>query len=79
MTPREWLDQGRLADNDAGAKTPREYFRKLLKALWEEGDSFSGKRPFGNSGWDSDLFDALPDPMSGDDADQFILEAIACL
>lgn len=33
----------------------REYFYELLATLWKEGEGFSGKRPFGNSGWDADL------------------------
>lgn len=39
--------------------TPRKYFTELLLTLWEEGESFSGKRPFGNSGWYYDLFRVL--------------------
>jgi len=35
--------------------TVGNFFTELLKALWIEGESFSGKRPFGNSGWDGDL------------------------
>ena len=36
--------------------TIREYLYELLKRLWEEGEGFSSKRPFGNSGWQTDLF-----------------------
>lgn len=39
--------------------TIREYFKQLLKSLWVEGDGFSGKRPFGNSGWQFDVYKAL--------------------
>ena len=42
-------------DNDAGAATIREYLIALLAAVWEQEESFSGKRPFGSSGWKSDL------------------------
>lgn len=35
--------------------TVREYLKELLKALWEEKEGFSGKRPFGNSGWEAEL------------------------
>lgn len=42
-----------LGENDAEAKTIGEYLGKLLATLWEEEESFSGKRPFGNSGWQS--------------------------
>ena len=42
-------------DNDSGATTVRGYLIKLLETLWREQEGFSGKRPFGNSGWDYDL------------------------
>lgn len=34
----------------------REYLHELLPTLWEEGEGFSGKRPFGNSGWEFDVY-----------------------
>jgi hypothetical protein len=37
----------------------REYLIELLRALWIEGERFSGKRPFGNSGWEYDLYKPL--------------------
>lgn len=39
--------------------TIREYLKELLLELWEEKESFSGKRPFGNSGWEYDLYKPL--------------------
>jgi len=48
-----------MSDNDAGASTIREYLKALLTTLWNEGEGFSGKRPFGNSGWEYDLYKAL--------------------
>lgn len=39
--------------------TLREYFKMLLTELWSKEDSFSGKRPFGNSGWKYDVYGAL--------------------
>ena len=36
-----------------------EYLKRLLLTLWKEQDEFSGKRPFGNSGWDYDLMACL--------------------
>ena len=39
--------------------TLREYFKRLLYTLWEESDGFSGKRPFGNSGWQLDIIYVL--------------------
>lgn len=47
--------------NDAGAGTVREYLVKLLVVLWRDQECFSGKRPFGNSSWDWDLYMALVD------------------
>lgn len=31
----------------------------MLKELWREKEGFSGKRPFGNSGWENDLYEPL--------------------
>lgn len=39
--------------------TVREFFFELLKTLWIEQEGFSGKRPFGNSGWDGNLIVCL--------------------
>lgn len=39
--------------------TIRDYLKTLLMTVWEEGESFSGKRPFGNSGWEYDLYAPL--------------------
>ncbi len=36
--------------------TVLDYLRELLELLWQEQDGFSGKRPFGNSGWEWDLY-----------------------
>lgn len=44
-----------LPINDANAVNIKDYFIKLLEILWIEGEGFSGKRPFGNSGWEYDL------------------------
>lgn len=41
------------------APTIREYFHALLKELWEQQEGFSGKRPFGDSGWNNDLYGPL--------------------
>lgn len=35
------------------------YLIELLKTLWIEQQNFSGKRPFGNGGWDYDLYTVL--------------------
>lgn len=48
-----------MEPNDAGALTVREYLKALVAAVWRKGEGFSGKRPFGNSGWECDLLRAL--------------------
>ena len=48
-----------MGENDANAATVREYLFSLLSQLWIEREGFSGKRPFGNSGWDYDLIAPL--------------------
>lgn len=43
-------------DSDVGDNlTVRDYLRILLLQLWAQQEGFSGKRPFGNSGWEYDL------------------------
>jgi len=44
---------------DVDGLTIKEYFKELLITLWKEGESFSSKRPFGNSGWEYDLYKPL--------------------
>jgi len=46
-------------ENDARASTVREYLVALLARLWEDKEAFNGKRPFGNSGWENDIYLAL--------------------
>lgn len=48
-----------MEDNDSGADTVRGYLLALLAELWKHGEGFSGKRPFGNSGWETDLYHPL--------------------
>ncbi len=51
MTPQQVLDI-KFACDDLGAEvTIREWLIALVRTLWLEGEGFSGKRPFGNSGW----------------------------
>jgi len=45
-----------LPRNDSGASTVRGYLVALLAELWREEEGFSGKRPFGNSGWQHDIY-----------------------
>lgn len=37
----------------------KDYLKELLKTVWRECESFSGKRPFGNSGWQYDIYSEL--------------------
>jgi hypothetical protein len=48
-----------MGHNDARAATVGDYLIALLHALWNEGEGFSGKRPFGNSGWEYEIYTAL--------------------
>jgi hypothetical protein len=44
---------------DCSAENLRLYFYYLLDAVWVEGEDFSGKRPFGNSDWETEVYAAL--------------------
>lgn len=48
-----------LIDDYENLITVRQYLCNLLVRLWEEKESFSGKRPFGNSDWDAVITYAL--------------------
>lgn len=48
-----------MKENDANAETIGHYLKTLLIAVLEEQEGFSGKRPFGNSGWFRDLVEPL--------------------
>jgi hypothetical protein len=80
-----------MGENDADAGTIGDYLRALLTELWLKEESFSGKRPFGNSGWQNEVYtalvkaDAVPGEIDGDGylmsceteaADRLVLEAI---
>lgn len=41
--------------NSAGLSIVKEYLCQLLLDVWKYGEGFDGKRPFGDSGWESDL------------------------
>jgi len=53
-TPQQILKTP-MDDNDSGASSIGGYLTALLAEVWREGECFSGKRPFGNSGWEYDL------------------------
>lgn len=47
-------------DSDAGEDIrARDYLCELLSKVWMEEQMFSGKRPFGNSDWQWELFGPL--------------------
>jgi len=48
-----------MQENDAGAATIRDYLLALLLGVWNEGEGFDGKRPFGNSSWELEVYFAL--------------------
>lgn len=50
-----------MGDNDANAATIRDYLVALLLELWREEGNFSGKNPFGNDGWQYEVYGALYD------------------
>jgi hypothetical protein len=58
MTGKEILDLP-MKQNDAEAKTIRDYLKAIVYEVWDRGEGFSGKRPFGNSGWERDLYEPL--------------------
>lgn len=58
-TPEQVLAVEMPQPNDAGAHTIRDYLVSLLAEVWRALDDFSAKRPFGNSGWNWDLYRAL--------------------
>lgn len=58
MRPEEVLALPML-ENDAEAATVGEYLLALLREVWRREEEFSGKRPFGSSGWKHDVYRAL--------------------
>lgn len=89
---RAVLDCPMEPGNAAGTATVRQYLTKLLEELWREEEGFSGKRPFGSSGWQSDVHlelvrhgmvagtldaDGYLDDCDDDTADALVLAAIA--
>lgn len=44
---------------EIGKMRIRDYLCALLTKLWQEVEDFSGKRPFGSSGWEWELYKAL--------------------
>lgn len=48
-----------ISDDVDEGTTLKEYLILLLDTLWYEDESFSGKRPFGNSGWQYEVYASL--------------------
>lgn len=59
VTDAESILNIKLTQGEMQGITIKQYFHHLLYTLWVEGEGFSGKRPFGNSGWEHDLYHAL--------------------
>lgn len=57
-TDSEILDTP-MGPNDAGADTIRDYLIRLLAQVWGAGEAFNRQRPFGNTGWEWELYAAL--------------------
>lgn len=59
MSNKEILEL-KFFSNDLDVElTIKEYLKKLLYKVWEEAECFSGKRPFGNSGWQYEMAKCL--------------------
>ncbi len=58
MVTTEELLSCKMQKNDSGVNTVKRYFKELLFLLWRDSEGFSGKRPFGNSDWESEVFTA---------------------
>lgn len=48
-----------MPENDADAATVGEYLGLLLSTLWLQDEGFSSKRPFGNSSWKYEVYEAM--------------------
>lgn len=58
-----------MGENDAGASCVGAYMLALARQVWIEDEEFSGKRPFGNSSWWTEVYEALVDAGHASDAD----------
>ena len=50
-----------------------EYLMELLRLVWQDGEGFSGKRPWGNSCWELPVYEALVEweVIKGDKTEQY--------
>lgn len=51
MNEAKIILNARIKEEDSGAESLKDFFKKMLQAVFDEDEGFSGKRPFGNSGW----------------------------
>ena len=60
--------------NGAGARRVGEYILWLAAGAWRWEESFNGKRPFGNSGWQQEVYDALAREgiIDGDEDERYL-------
>jgi hypothetical protein len=58
VAPQTILDTP-MQHNDARAETIGAYLVALAREVWRENEGFSGKRPFGNSDWEHEVYIAL--------------------
>lgn len=90
VTPKAALDMVFTANDRDQKMTYRAYFNDLLTQVFSESESFSGKRPFGNSGWDFSLICGLVEigavagdyddgPDDEDEANKFVFKMIDAL
>lgn len=79
MTPYQALYIEFYCDALDKTVTIKEYFLELLKTLWLEEEGFSGKRPFGNSGWQYEIYDLLTQNGILEDHDKFIIKMIGMM
>lgn len=55
----EWLDLVFYSKDLNREVTIKAYLKALLLTVWEKEEGFTGKRPFGNSGWTYSLYAVL--------------------
>lgn len=49
----------RMIPNDALAATVKDYLLGVLEMLWDDPPGFNGKRPYGYSSWQNDVYKSL--------------------
>ena len=59
FTPQEVLDLPMPEGHESGAATIRQFFVAVADRVWNYGEEFSGKHPFGNANWHWDLYRVL--------------------